>query len=91
FKPYAQQQGIHYFRTRDHQVTISQPIIDFDIETFSIAISNITAVADYQDVVLDEYEVREKEVFGEDIRQARWKVFLWDGIASHLTGNLIWN
>ncbi|MHA1186739.1 MAG: hypothetical protein ACTSSK_07675 [Candidatus Heimdallarchaeota archaeon] len=53
--------------------------------------SNITAVTDYQNVVLDEYEVREKEVYGEDIRQARWKVFLWDGIASHLTGNLIWN
>ncbi|MHA1761703.1 MAG: hypothetical protein ACTSXA_13905 [Candidatus Heimdallarchaeota archaeon] len=91
FKPYAQQQGTHYFRTRDHQVTISKPIIEFDLETFSIEIWNITAVTDYQNVVLDEYEVREKEVYGEDIRQARWKVFLWDGIASHLTGNLIWN
>lgn len=91
FKPYAQQQGDKFFRTRDHQVTISQPVIEYDPDTFTVKLWNITAVTDYQNVVLDEYEVREKEVFGEDIRQARWKVFLWDGIASALTGNLTWN
>jgi len=91
FKPYAQQQGTNYFRTRDHQVTISRPVIEFDSETLSLEVWNITAVTDYQNIFLDEYEVREKEIFGEDIRQARWKIFLWDGISTALTGNLAWN
>ncbi|MHA1435343.1 MAG: hypothetical protein ACTSO7_15990 [Candidatus Heimdallarchaeota archaeon] len=91
FKPYAQQQGTNYFRTRDHQVTISRPVIEFDSETLSLEVWNITAVTDYQNIFLDEYEVREKEIFGEDIRQARWKIFLWDGISTALTGNLTWN
>ena len=91
FKPYAQQQGTWFFKTRDHQVTISKPVIEFDPDTKTVKMWNITAWTDYHNVFLDEYEVREKEVFGEDIRQARWKVFLWDGIASALTGNLTWN
>ncbi|MHA1308841.1 MAG: hypothetical protein ACTSQN_16310, partial [Candidatus Heimdallarchaeota archaeon] len=32
FKPYAQQQGTSFFRTRDHQVTISRPNYEFDPE-----------------------------------------------------------
>ncbi|MHA1212208.1 MAG: hypothetical protein ACTSSH_07085 [Candidatus Heimdallarchaeota archaeon] len=91
WKPYVQQQGRNFFRTRDHIVTISVPQLTYDFDNGIVDIYSITAITDYGDVVLDYEEIVNKTVYGDDIREARWKVFLHDGIASGLTGMLDWN
>jgi len=93
FYPYVQQKGTKYFVTRDHQITITKPIIHYDPETNIVNISNIRAWSDYNNTELDYYEIIEKPVDPniEDIREARWKIFLFDGIPSALTGHLQWD
>jgi hypothetical protein len=92
FRPYAQKIDDYVFETSDHIATItiaSDPILDTAFMTVSL--SEITAYVDYNNTVLDYYEIREKEVYGSDIREARWKIFSSEGIASQLTGDLQWD
>ncbi|MBN1327977.1 MAG: hypothetical protein JXA54_00765 [Candidatus Heimdallarchaeota archaeon] len=91
FYPYVQKVGTDYFRTRDHQVTISKPVLEYNETTGIINMYNITAITDYGHVFLDYEEIINKTVIGDDRREARWKIFLFDGIASGLTGPLSWN
>ncbi len=93
FYPYVQQKGTKYFVTRDHNITITKPTISFDPETNRVNITNIRAWSDYNHTILDYYEIIEKPVDPgiEDIREARWKIFLFDGIPSVLTGLLLWD
>ncbi|HUT82394.1 MAG TPA: hypothetical protein VMZ29_14430 [Candidatus Bathyarchaeia archaeon] len=91
FRPYIQKAGTDFFRTRDHQVTISKPILEYNETYGNINIYNITAITDYGNVELDWEEIENKTVVGDDRREARWKVFLFDGIGSGLTGYLTWN
>jgi hypothetical protein len=97
FTPYLQRNGRDTFRAKDHQITISKPELvvyteetENETKTF-ISAYGITAISDYNNTVLDYYEIVEKTVHGSDRREARWKVFLWDGIPARLTGLLNWN
>ncbi|RLI72749.1 MAG: hypothetical protein DRP02_00525 [Candidatus Gerdarchaeota archaeon] len=93
FYPYVQQKGTKYFVTRDHNITITKPIITYDPENNIVNITNIRAWSDYNHTFLDYYEIIEKPVDPDivDIREARWKIFLFDGIPSALTGHLQWD
>ncbi len=91
FYPYLRQIGTKVFDTRDHQITITKPTIDFDPEAKTVDISYIRAWSDYKNTTLNEYEIINKTVHGDDRREARWKVFLYDGITSALTGLLNWS
>ncbi|MHA1308937.1 MAG: hypothetical protein ACTSO7_15700 [Candidatus Heimdallarchaeota archaeon] len=93
FRPYAQTQGIHYFRTKDHEITINKPAIEYSSEIKILNVYNVTAVTDYRNTVLDYYEIYEKEIFDIDRREARWKIIDLDNPTSmfYLTGNLLWN
>ncbi|MGC9781677.1 MAG: hypothetical protein HZR80_20725 [Candidatus Heimdallarchaeota archaeon] len=91
FFPYIQQIGQKVFDTRDHQITITKPMINFDPETKTIDIYGIRAWSDYKNTSLDYEEIVNKTVHGYDRREARWKVFLWDGIASGLTDLMNWS
>ncbi|NHJ39571.1 MAG: hypothetical protein FK731_06010 [Asgard group archaeon] len=99
FIPYLQLDSDYYFKTKDHQITISKPKVDYfeeydpvdDITKKYISAYNITAFSDYNDTELNYYEIVEKTVYGDDRRERRWKIFLWDGIQSRLTGDLQWN
>lgn len=85
FVPFAQKSDDNWFGTRDHQITITKPEIDYNKETQTISIYNIRAWSDYKNTTLDYYEIYGKSVHGDDKRTARWTVFLYDGIASALT------
>jgi hypothetical protein len=99
FRPYLQLDSDYYFVTKDHDITISKPVVDYyeeydpvdEITKKYISAYGITAMSDYNNTVLDYYEIIEKEVYGDDRRERRWKVFLYDGIQSRLTGELQWN
>ncbi|NHK30560.1 MAG: hypothetical protein FK730_04370 [Asgard group archaeon] len=99
FIPYLQLDSGYYFKTKDHDITISKPVVDYfeeydpvdEITKKYVSAYGITAMADYNDTELDYYEIVEKEVYGDDRRERRWKIFLFDGIQSRLTGELQWN
>ncbi|NHJ49442.1 MAG: hypothetical protein FK733_16755 [Asgard group archaeon] len=91
FKPYIQKSDNNFFITRDHIITISIPQIEFDEENKVLSISEITAYADYNNTFLDYYEIIEKDVFGPDQREARWKIFMKGGISSSFTNDLLWD
>ncbi|MHA1556743.1 MAG: hypothetical protein ACTSPM_07385 [Candidatus Heimdallarchaeota archaeon] len=84
-------QDTYWFATRDHQITISIPEIVFDVETNTVDIYDITAFSDYQNTSLDYYELETKTVYGQDTRAYDWKVFLYDGIPSSVTDDLLWD
>jgi len=91
FRPFIRGQGTNYFRTRDHQITISVADIVFNPETNQLSANNITAFSDYNNTELDYYEIKEKPVYGEDIREARWKIFMKGDFSSSHTGDLLWD
>ncbi|NHJ46691.1 MAG: hypothetical protein FK733_02775 [Asgard group archaeon] len=97
FIPFIQRNGVNTFRAKDHDITISEPELEVYTEEIAgitktyINAYGITAISDYNNTVLNYYEIIEKEVHGSDRREARWKVFLFDGIPARLTGDLTWN
>ena len=84
-------QDTYWFITRDHQITISTPVVEYDDVAQTISAYNITGFADYKHTELDYYELETKPIEGQDIRSYKWKVFLYDGIPSSLTANLLWD
>ncbi|MFW9923961.1 MAG: hypothetical protein ACFFDW_11815 [Candidatus Thorarchaeota archaeon] len=91
FYPYAQKGDDYWFITRDHIITITKPRIVLDLENNFVNVYDITAFSDYNVTELDYYEIHGKTVYGQDRRSARWKIFLYDGIPSSITGDLIWD
>lgn len=89
FVSWAQATGTHYFTTRFHTITISAPTIRFYKGTLTVDAYNITAKTDYTnatyDGTLDRFEIHEKEIppIMEDTREAKIKIYLFDGIASN--------
>ncbi|NHJ87292.1 MAG: hypothetical protein FK734_17645 [Asgard group archaeon] len=93
FVPYGQYTGKIFFRTRDHNVIVSAPDIVYDPENRTIEVFNITARTDYKNIVLDYYQIVEKPVPGTftDTREAKVKIFLYDGIPSAIWKDLTWD
>ena len=91
FVPYAQGSDDYWFVTRDHVITMTKPEIVFHPEDNTVDVYGIRGWADYGNTSLDYYELVDKEVYGQDIRSTQWKVFLFDGIQSRLTGELTWD
>jgi hypothetical protein len=98
FVPFTQKIGGSVFRNKDHNITISEPRLvgPYEMETLNgtrlfISAYDIKAWTDHKDIALDYYQIYEKSVYGEDTREARWKIFLWDNITSHLSGDLLWS
>ena len=79
------------FKTRPHYITITKPDIVFDSETNTLSAYNITAFSDYQNTVLDEYEMHIKQVFGNDVRKASWEIYTRDGMRTYNSGILQWD
>ena len=91
FEPYAQGQDDYWFVTRDHVINTSQPLTVFDPETLTLDVYGIEAYTDYQNLTLDYWQLHDKPIYGNDIRAYRWKIFLYDGIPSDITGELEWD
>ncbi|MBD3192422.1 MAG: hypothetical protein GF308_17415 [Candidatus Heimdallarchaeota archaeon] len=81
------------FTTRDHQITISKPKLEYNQETQTVRIWDVTAHTDYKNLTLDYEMIEGREIWDqlEDKRMARWKIFLYDGIASSRYGDLEWD
>ncbi|HUU78302.1 MAG TPA: hypothetical protein VMX55_08140 [candidate division Zixibacteria bacterium] len=87
----AQGQDDYWFITKDHQILMTQPDIEFDAETNTINVYGIEGWSDYGNTSLDKWELEDKPVYGQDIRAKIWKIFLFDGIPSSITGELTWD
>jgi len=91
YHPYVQKINTNYFITKSHDITISVPTIDFDEEWNILDLFDVTATQDYQNLDLDNYHMNVKSVFGDDRREAKWKIFNADGIETIISGLLIWD
>ena len=88
FVPYMEGLDDYYFKTRDHQITITQPMIFFDSVTNVLDIYSIYAFSDYHNTLLDFYEIVQKPVYGIDVREAIWQIFYETGESTSLMGDL---
>ncbi|NHJ03674.1 MAG: hypothetical protein EAX90_02545 [Candidatus Heimdallarchaeota archaeon] len=87
----AQGQDDYWFITKDHQISMTQPKIDFDPETNTLDVYGIKGWSDYGNTSLDYWELVSKPVYGQDIRAKICKIFLFDGIPSSITESLLWD
>ena len=67
FIPYIQAVS-NPFVTRPHVITVSKPTLVFNEATMTVNVYNITAYTDYHNIILDYYQMIEKDIFGEDLR-----------------------
>lgn len=68
FIPYVQAVSATAFLTRPHVITVSKPSIVYDEQAKTISVFNVTAYTDHHNIVLDYYQMIEKDIFGEDTR-----------------------
>lgn len=85
------QDNEYWFKTRDHQITISAPTIIFDAEANLLSAYNITAYSDYNNTELDYYEIVTKAVWGQNVREASWRIFMKNGYSTSHSGDLLWD
>jgi len=94
FIPYIQAVS-NPFVTRPHVITVSKPTLVFNEAAMTVNVYNITAYTDYHNIVLDYYQMKEKEIFGADIRTVNCHICPphqtgW-GFETALAGDLLWN
>jgi len=88
---YARHVGGLLFKTRNHILTSSKPLIHYFKKSNTLGASGITAVQDYQNIQLNYHQIYEKEVYSNDQRQAKWQLFYFDGAETVYTGDLEWD
>ncbi|MBK5114689.1 MAG: hypothetical protein KGD59_05060 [Candidatus Heimdallarchaeota archaeon] len=88
---YARHVGDYLFKIRNHIISSSKPQIHYFSSRNTLGASGITAVQDYMNLPLDNYQIHEKDVFGSDSRQAKWQLFYFDGSPTVYLGDLEWD
>ena len=88
---YARHYGDQLFKTRNHMLTSSKPLLHYFEKSNTLGASAITAIQDYQNIQLNYHQIYEKEVYGNDQRQAKWQLFYFDGTETFYSGDLEWD
>ena len=88
---YARHVGNYLFKTRNHVLYSTKPLIHYFEERNTLGASGITASQDYKNMALDYYQIFEKEIYGYDVRQAKWQLFYFDGAPTVYLGDLEWD
>ncbi|MCG3253474.1 MAG: hypothetical protein KAX09_06470 [Candidatus Heimdallarchaeota archaeon] len=88
---YARHHGDYLFKTRSHILTSTKPLIHYFEKSNTLGVTAITAEQDYQNISLDYHQIFEKDIFGNDQRQAKWQLFYFDGAETFYTGDLEWD
>lgn len=88
---YAHHVGDHLFKTRNHILTSSKPLIHYFEKSNTLGASAISAVQDYQNIQLNNHQIFEKDIYGSDQRQAKWQLFYFDGAETVYSGDLEWD
>ncbi|MFW9921952.1 MAG: hypothetical protein ACFFDW_01540 [Candidatus Thorarchaeota archaeon] len=91
FYAYLQKNNGYFFQTRDHIITHSVPEISFEENSNFLNFHNITARSDYNNTFLDDYEIIQKPIYGQERRQAIWLIFYPNNIATTVGGHLSWS